>query len=432
MEHTTAKTIQIRSRHGFYFPAGHIDQNTSAIEEFIPFAQSSGTQRAVLEMLSLQSLPVSLINQLVEANISVDIFLKTNLQQNFDLLAYRDMINNAANLKVERLILFDRPNQQDFWSPQTWIKPELMDIFLEKFILLAELCLEKNIQPVFPPLQPAGDYWDTAFLRLALQKLHDQGKTEILDSLCLSAYAWTYDRSILWGAGGPHMFPATIPYYTPEGSQDQQGFRIFDWYQTNVKAVLNRTLPIILLQAGRQAEYVPTSAVSNPESQLSIVQDILEGLYPSILMNPEEQDSLKVIPEEVVCCNFLVDLDWQTLQGIFTPIAAVQSKQATSNTPDILQHYLQPSGIEHYLLLPDESWRSDPHKAAALKPFINKFQPSVGTSLDAALDAKQVTLVVTEQDDAQEKISVLQQQENILLRKIRVQADPPVENTNDH
>ncbi|HAF61641.1 MAG TPA: hypothetical protein DCK95_04875 [Anaerolineaceae bacterium] len=427
MEHKSSKTLQIQARHGFHILPQHLQNDTSYLENFITFAKNSATQYAMVEVLTCQSLPVNSINTLTEHGITVDVFLKTSLQTDFDLLAYQDLINNLANLHVKRLILFDRPNRQDFWDPQTWVKPDLLEIFLEKFSLLAEKCLEKNIQPVFPPLQPAGDFWDTVFLRLALQTLQEKGKTALLESLTLSAYAWTNNHPLQWGAGGPERWPASTPYYTPQDGENQQGFRIFDWYQANVKAVLNHSLPILLLQAGRSAEYGTSPEIQ----QLSIVQDILEVLYPNLYAGGDDQLLKEPIPPEVATCNFLVELDWQSLQGIFAKIQDAQAAQKeTILSPE--QKKTLPDPFVHYLLLPDESWQSDPRKAAALQPFLNKFHPHTGVSVNEALDASEVTLLVTNNDDMQEKLNILAQNESILVRRMRVEPSMLVEDGYDH
>ena len=426
MEHTTSKALQIQARHGFHILPEHIKNDPTYAEKFITFAKASATRCAVVEVLSLQSLPVNLISTLDENGITVDVFLKTTMREEFDLLAYQDLINTLSNLHIRHLILFDRPNQQNFWDPQTWIKPNLLEIFLEKFSLLAEKCLEKNIQPVFPPLQPGGDFWDTVFLRLALQSLKDKGKTNLLENLTLCAYSWTNDHSIQWGAGGPERWPASTPYYTPQNSENQQGFRTFDWYQANAKAVLNHTLPILLLQAGRAAEY----GIPSQTDPLSITQDILEVLYPNLYMRSDEEDLREPIPAEVSTCFFLVDMDWQNLQGLFAKIQNAQAVQP-EKTASPEQSKSIPDQFVHYLLVPDESWQSDPAKTAALQPFMNKFHPHTGVSVNEALDASEVTLLVTEYDDMQEKMNILAQNESILVRRMRVEPSLYVEERND-
>ncbi|NMC46956.1 MAG: hypothetical protein GYA52_09005, partial [Chloroflexi bacterium] len=116
---------------------------------------------------------------------------------------------------------------------------------------------------------------------------------------------------------------------------------------------------------------------------------------------------------------------------LFKPTGAAKLiRHNGSATPE--EKSIPLSSSQHYLLLPDESWLSDPSKEAVLEPFIHQFHPSVGTSLDEALDAREVTLVITAADQAAEQFNILQQQENIFLRKMRVEMPAVVEENHDH
>ena len=75
-----------------------------------------------------------------------------------------------------------------------------------------------------------------------------------LQNLVLSAYAWTGGHTLDWGAGGPERWPQARPYLVPEGSQDQRGFRIFEWYQAVARSVLQQPCPMMLFQAGLPAD----------------------------------------------------------------------------------------------------------------------------------------------------------------------------------
>jgi hypothetical protein len=62
---------------------------------------------------------------------------------------------------------------------------------------------------------------------------------------------------------------------------------------------------------------------------------------------------------------------------------------------------------------------------------MNKFHPHTGVSVNEALDASEVTLLVTEYDDMQEKMNILAQNESILVRRMRVEPSLYVEERND-
>ena len=80
--------------------------------------------------------------------------------------------------------------------------------------------------------------------------MQSQNQNDILDKLILSAYAWTQNKILNWGIGGPEKWPLSKPYRTSSGSEDQRGFRIFDWYLAISRAVLQKNCSIILLQTG--------------------------------------------------------------------------------------------------------------------------------------------------------------------------------------
>ncbi len=62
--------------------------------------------------------------------------------------------------------------------------------------------ISAGLQPIFPPLEPGGDYWDTAFLEAALASLKRRAP-DLINQIVLALYAWTYDQPLDWGAGGP-------------------------------------------------------------------------------------------------------------------------------------------------------------------------------------------------------------------------------------
>ena len=66
------------------------------------------------------------------------------------------------------MVLFDRPNLRANWPAAAWAQSNLVERFLDVFQPLALAAVQAGLIPVFPPLEPGGDYWDTAFLRSCL------------------------------------------------------------------------------------------------------------------------------------------------------------------------------------------------------------------------------------------------------------------------
>ena len=148
----------------------------------------------------------------------------------------------------------------------------------------------------------------TAFLRAALQSMERRKETAVLDRLVLSAYAWTFNHPLSWGAGGPERWPDARAYFTPAKSEDQMGFCIFDWYQAVAQAVLDRSLPVILLQAGLPANPDNLSDdVLVSEEHTNTMRNILSAVLPAAMDGqvsaPADTQPLH-IPSDVIACNF--------------------------------------------------------------------------------------------------------------------------------
>jgi hypothetical protein len=68
--------------------------------------------------------------------------------------------------------------------------------------------------------------------------------------MAIAAYAFTFGKPLDWGAGGPAAWPESQPYHTPEGSQDQRGLRLPEWYAAISEASTGRSMPLIVVGGG--------------------------------------------------------------------------------------------------------------------------------------------------------------------------------------
>jgi hypothetical protein len=121
------------------------------------------------------------------------------------------------------------------------------------------------------------------------------GEDDIVSQMALGAYAWTGDRDLGWGAGGPENWPASLPYFTPEHSEDQRGFRIFDWYNAIARATVGKELPLIILGAGDPAHEAGNAGKHG--------RRFVEMAQQAVRL-PSEQQPLQGLPANVVACNF--------------------------------------------------------------------------------------------------------------------------------
>ncbi len=396
------------SRYGFYYFPDTTHYRESDLRTWLPELQGMGASWITLLAPSERAIPESFIRPLIEAGIRPIIHLPLPI----DAVEYsRELgvfFEAYAHWGVEYIVLFDRPNQMKNWNPSSWARKNLVERFTDQFIPLAHSAMEAGLTPVFPPLEPGGDYWDTAFLHAALQAVLHQGHEDLLDRLVLSAYAWPGNRSPDWGAGGPERWPSTRPYSTPANSQDHLGFRIFDWYLAICEAALDKLLPVILLGGGSRMgdQLDPSSPPVNAETHaiqnLSLVR-IMQGQAPEY----------EPVPPEVLTCNFWLlataQADPQAKNAWFKPDLEqlpvvtllkewAENEDTTPADAPLVKSvpalpFNNPRPIAHYLLLPTFEWGPADWHLDAIRPFINKYQPTIGFSPVEAAHAKRVTVV---------------------------------------
>lgn len=287
MPETTIDT----SRLGIHYFADNDHYQPADLQRWLPRLRQLGLEWITLRGPDHVAIPQDLIEGLVKAGIQPIVHLPLSLESPPAAGELAAILRAYATWGVSHVVFFDRPNQRSAWPSVGWTQRGLVERFLEVFLPLASAAIEAGLAPVFPPLEPGGDYWDTAFLRAALEELAARGENQILEKLAIGAYAWTNGRPLDWGAGGPESWPATLPYITPEGSQDQRGFRIFDWYNTISRAALGRELEILILAAGEHA----TGQAS--DAHVNLVDDIAQTMS---LPAGERYH----VPANVLACNF--------------------------------------------------------------------------------------------------------------------------------
>jgi hypothetical protein len=397
-----------KNRYGFYYFPDTTHYRENDVHTWLPELQTLGASWLTVLAPPDLAIPETFMRPLIEAGIEPIIHLPLSTNGSGSAQELRILFEAYAHWGVRYIALFDRPNQLKNWSASSWAQVNLVERFLDIFIPIADSALQAGMNPVFPPLEPGGDYWDTAFLFAALQGLQRRGQEPLLSQLTLSAYAWSANRSPNWGAGGPERWPSTRPYFTPQNSEDQFGFRIFDWYLAIARAALGDSLPIILLGAGSKIgdQLDPRSPAVDVHAHtwqnLTLVR-IMSGLA-------QEFDP---VPPEVLTCNFWllsanpgdieVNQAWYKPDGDTLPVVPMlkelvttggdESSNASGKFSKMKNNYPDPRPISHYLLLPTFEWGPADWHLDAIRPFINKYQPTIGFSPVEASHAKKVTVI---------------------------------------
>lgn len=376
-------------RLGLTIDFSHSNYSVESLGECLAQLEMLGVRWVVVKANPERAIPEAFIEQLIAMEISPIIQFSLSLERPPIIEEFAGTLAAYAKWGVRYVSFFEKVNLRSSWPSVGWTQRGLVSRFLDIFLPLAKTAVETGLHPVFPSLAPGGDYWDTAFLRRALEEMNSRGEDEIISALTLSAVSTLNSHSIHWGAGGPENWPSAIPYHTPEDSEDHQGFRIFDWYNTISLAALEKQLPIILFANG------------NGEEMLAMAKQIS-------VPTSKEFGKLLEVPDNVIAINF--SSGEESLSPLFNvtglPSRAGEnwlswksgrkelSRENTkldSSLPKKSQSL--ENDLEHYLLLPTYPWGKSKFHQSVIQPFIRKHHPTVGYSLSQARKADRVTVV---------------------------------------
>jgi len=372
------------SRIGFhYFPDDqHFTQ--SDLEAWLPILQSLEARWLVVQAGLGRAVPESFLRSLVSAGIQPIIRIPAQVTRvpEPDLTP---VLNSYAAWGVRHVIVFDKPNLRASWAASEWSRPALVERFLDLVlpILLAERA--SGLVPVLPPLEPGGDYWDTAFLAAIFEGLQRRGQAGLLQELALAVYAYTHRRPLDWGKGGPARWPEARPYHTPEGAQDQRGLRAFDWYAAVADAAGLPQLPMLVVAGGAlpgdgQAGFGPDA---HAEENTSVLRALTTGEIPASITNFAFYllTAAAGSPEQSAA--------WFPTLASPRPVVDAFRRALTAKGKQVPG---KEKPIRHYLLLPSSRGASLLQEWGPLAEFMAAHHPALGFSPLEAQLATRVTL----------------------------------------
>jgi len=378
----------------FYFPDDqhyHVRER----EKWIPELVSLGVRWLILTNENLIAIPEPFIEALLECQIT-PIIRMGNLPTSTPkpLAEFELLVKTYAEWGIRYIQLFDRPNNSAFWGSKGWANSNPVEHFIDVFLPYAELLVKHNLHPVFPSLEVTKGFWDTAFLRLALESLDRRQLHWLMNALILSGYVHLYDpsRPLSWGAGGQERWPNSKPYQVPPASQDQRGLYIADWYETLARATLGKPLPIFLLDDPASKPQDLTAA--------EIQQRTLHTIQR--LLHPRSEETIEIdgthyepLAKEILCLCFYglaaketedEPRAWYSAAGEPRPIA----KEIKTYLGQAIYHNNQLHRIPNALLLPPLETNQLHDLLDTLKPFLIQYQPKITFILDEAFEAEHV------------------------------------------
>jgi hypothetical protein len=287
------------ARIGFHYYPDTLHYRQTDLNIWLPVLKALGAHWLTLIAPADRAIPESFLSGLITNGIQPILHHHLPLENTPSSQDLQPIYQAYARWGVRYITIFDRPNRRAAWSIPSWTQKDLVERFLDIYLPLSETAQGAGLIPVFPPLEPGGDFWDTTFIRLAAQSLRRRSYTSLPKPWVLSCYAWAGNRPLDWGAGGPERWPGARPYGNPAGEQDQCGFRIFEWYLALAQAELRQPCAIFLLGAGSRLgdrmdiQTPPIDEITHAWQNIEIAKRICEPM-----------DSSTGICPEVLACNF--------------------------------------------------------------------------------------------------------------------------------
>lgn len=413
----------------YYFPDPH-HFDRAHLDRWVPRLRALGASWLVLETPHTRPVPDLFLQRLMMVDIEPVVILKSGPIAPMDERALAGTLSAMADSGLHYVVFYDRPNDRASWSPQSWSKPALVERFVDTLVPGLKLAAAQGLNPVLPPLEPMGAYWDTTFLQSMLSSLRRRGLEPLMQRAAVGIRNFANDHPLDWGKGGPEAWPQARPYAEQIGGQDHRGFCLFDWYRPLIEAALGRSLPLIACANGPQASQIgrrPLDPQDHARRAAEMARLITDRQLPPVVFNHAfwllsaerggpgyrerwfEPDGTPRLPA-VAALQELNSGRQRTLvsrRAASPRRAAVQEggaarPAAPAPAPASGASSVPPAGnghkvIDHYLLLPLFEWGATRWHLSIVQDYIEACLPTCGFSVREAQLAHRVTIIGNEQ-----------------------------------
>ena len=357
---------------------------------WLPELISKGVHWLVLQNPINAAIPEEFLVELLSNNIQPIIQFDSKINAIDRPQDLKVILDAYTKWGVKYVIFFNQPNLIGSWADGAWNKADIVEQFLDRLIPLLKMTSQAGLTSVFPPLQPGGDYWDTAFLKKVLKSAINRKCMDLITDFHIAVSAQTFSKPLDWGFEELEGSKSKV-YSNSKDLQNHIGFHTAELYSQIVKDILGYFPKVLLFWYG-------VSDITAP-NQLSEDLDELIGLTqndPGIHARP--------LAENIIACNFY---PLSTL-GYIPEITSKQkssrmhklanksnpktgpSEDLDENLADNLASWV--FSIDHYLLLPEYKHGIPEYILEKVRPILKQEQPTIGFSLDEASLARKVTV----------------------------------------
>ena len=338
-----------KKRIGFHYIPDTKHYRNNDLDHWLPKLCAMEASWLILSSPMDRAIPEDFIKRLLASQIEPVLQFSFTPSMIPELGDIKLLLEIYAKWGVSYISLFDKPNLRSFWEAANWSKGDLVERFLDIFLPLAELTLDCDLIPIFPPLEPGGDYWDTVFLKTALQGIKRRGHTKLLKNIVIGAFSRTNGHPLNWGIGGPERWPDMVPYSSSQKTEDHRGFRIYDWYQAIIQSCLIKPRPIFLFE------------VCSSKNELEDIDNHTQNAMSIVrLLAGEPIPNIAPIPKEVIGASFWLLADatstkvaresWFKPDGTQLPIVDFIQSWSSRGKSAPEKSGVESKVIKHYLL----------------------------------------------------------------------------------
>jgi hypothetical protein len=360
------------------------------VRDWLPVLKQLGASAVVIQSGFDKAIPEDIFLAARDQQLTpvVHFTMELPLARKFNEVAF--LMDVYAKWGVSEVILGNKPNSKSSWTATAWHYDSIVDHFLDRFIPLANHAVRAGLSPALPPLQPGGDYWDTAFVELVLGGLKRRQMEGILDCLSLTSYGYTFNRPLSWGAGGPERWLGVKPYQTPEGQQDQLGFNNYAWQNAMGLRATGKNFPISILDAG-------SSGMKFVQSNYQAMKKDIKTIYASILgklaPNSSKTEMAVMLDDSVKQVFFSLDNIAKLMQNKISSKELIEFFKEPKHAGKTIKS-VEDSGkvFDHYLLLPAHTSGISDVILNKIRPLIKHRQTTVGFSPSEAKFARKVSI----------------------------------------
>lgn len=354
----------------------------------------------VLKASPNYAIPEEFITGLLDSDVQPIIHFDIPINSDYRPEDLRILLSSYARWGVKYVIFFDRPNMKSSWLHDTWSQGDLVERFLDRYLPFVRAAEQNGLTPIFPPLQPGGDYWDLSFLKKVLNLVKQRRSLDFVSNLHIAVSSQTFNHPLSWGAGGKRNWKVPRPYSKSEiGEEDHLGFNTWHWYTDLVNSILGIEPKLFLFYFG-SADI--KQSVLDPKVSFEELIDF--AMKPS-----EEAGRAAEQKNNILACLFWIlstsepNEDGRTAFFDITgevKVPEIKSyKEKLENTrkqnleyvvSDRLAEWIYP--IDHYLLLPSYEWGIPENTLDRIRPIMRDSRPTIGFSLIEATNARKVTV----------------------------------------